>query len=54
MLLPPVQKLVVFSICEYKSIAFIVTKTVFPQIILDNYFTHLVFWILHEMDMIKP
>jgi len=29
-------------------------NTVFPQIKLDEYFTHLVFWILHEMDMIEP
>ena len=29
-------------------------NTVFPQIKFDKYFTHLVFWILHEMDMIEP
>ena len=29
-------------------------KTVFPWMKLDNHFTHLVFWILHEMDMMKP
>ena len=23
-------------------------------LLFDNHFTHLVFWILHELDMIEP
>ena len=43
-----------FRVCGYTSIACTVTKTVYLQMKLDNHFTHLVFWILHELDMIEP
>ena len=29
-------------------------KTAFLQMKLDKHFTHLVFWILHKLDMIEP
>ena len=45
---------VILRVCGYTSIACTVTKTVYLQMKLDNHFTHLVFWILHEMDMIEP
>ena len=45
---------VLFRVCGYKGIACTVTKAVFPWMKLDNHFTRLVFWILHEMDMMKP
>ena len=44
---------VIFPVCGYTSIVCTVTKTVFPQMKFDNHFTHLVFWILHGIDMIN-
>ena len=45
---------VIFRVCGYTSIACTVTKTVYLQMKLDNHFTHIVFWILHELGMMKP